>query len=100
MLSKRGEKQGPIVLDPEITAVSNKGIHIHFACLNLIRWLEVFSVEPISIASTPRRLADGSFALHTQKEVDGCLFVSILKYAFSVELSGRQLLVIPRRELV
>lgn len=77
MLSKRGEQQGPIILDPEVTTLLHKLAQTFLEIAYITRWLQVFLVEPFLVPAAHGRVNDSTFVLHPQKQVDSGLLVRI-----------------------
>ena len=79
MLSKRSEKQRPIILNPKIPLVLDEIAKALVAFIQGVSLCQVFVVEPLLVASAYGGFGDRAFALDAEEEVDGCLLVRICK---------------------
>ncbi len=77
MLSQTGEQQRTIILDPKVPLSRDKLAQTAIALWYHIRWLKMFRLEPLPVASAHGAVAM-RIALHAQEKVDGCLLVGIL----------------------
>ena len=77
MLAEGGEEEGPVVLDPEVTALVDEVVEGLFAAGEVVGRFEVLFVVPGAVAAAYGCLGDDALALDAEEEVDGRLLICI-----------------------